>query len=81
MHCGIAPTAKCNRKRYVAGHNSVFLVLIGDKIAHGNFKIPVDFDEASPDAPGRVEDWRHGSVGPAYLLLPVSVGSASLTEP
>src|SRR5262249_17343174 len=23
---------------------------------------------------GRVEDWRHCSLGPAYLLLPVSVG-------
>ena len=31
--------------------------------------------------PGRVEDWRRSSVGPLYLLLPVSVGSASLTEP
>jgi len=29
-------------------------------------------------APGRVEDWRLSSEGPAYLLLPVSVGSASL---
>ena len=29
----------------------------------------------------RVEDWRHCSVGSAYPLLPVSVGSASLTEP
>jgi hypothetical protein len=31
--------------------------------------------------PGRVEDWRHCSVGPAYLLLPVSFGSASKAEP
>ena len=31
--------------------------------------------------PGRVEDWRHCSVGSVYPLLPVSVGSASLTEP
>ena len=31
--------------------------------------------------PGRVEDWRHCSVGLAYLLLPVSVGSASLAVP
>jgi hypothetical protein len=31
--------------------------------------------------PGRVEDWRRCSLGPAYLLLPVSVGSASLAEP
>ena len=31
--------------------------------------------------PGRVEDWRRCSVGPAYLLLPVSVGSASLSGP
>ena len=30
---------------------------------------------------GRVEDWRRCSVGPAYLLLPVSCGSASLAEP
>ena len=30
---------------------------------------------------GRVEDWRHCSVGSAYPLLPVSVGSASLSEP
>jgi hypothetical protein len=30
---------------------------------------------------GRVEDWRRCSLGPAYLLLPVSVGSASLAEP
>ena len=30
---------------------------------------------------GRVEDWRRCSVGPAYLLLPVSVGSASLSGP
>jgi hypothetical protein len=30
---------------------------------------------------GRVEDWRRCSVGPAYPLLPVSVGSASLSEP
>ena len=30
---------------------------------------------------GRVEDWRRCSVGPAYPLLPVSVGSASLTRP
>jgi hypothetical protein len=29
----------------------------------------------------RVEDWRRGSVGTAYLLLPVSSGSASLAEP
>jgi hypothetical protein len=29
----------------------------------------------------RVEDWRRCSVGPAYLLLPVSVGSASLSGP
>src|SRR2546426_2248775 len=27
-------------------------------------------------SPGRVEDWRRCSVGPAYPLLPVSVGSA-----
>ena len=32
-------------------------------------------------AAGRVEDWRHCSVGSVYPLLPVSVGSASLTEP
>jgi MFS family permease len=31
--------------------------------------------------PGRVEDWRQCSVGAAYPLLPVSVGSASLTAP
>jgi hypothetical protein len=30
---------------------------------------------------GRVEDWRRCSEGPAYPLLPVSVGSASLAEP
>ena len=30
---------------------------------------------------GRVEDWRHCSVGSAYPLLPVSVGSASVSEP
>jgi hypothetical protein len=30
---------------------------------------------------GRVEDWRRSSVGPAYPLLPVSFGSASLAEP
>jgi len=30
---------------------------------------------------GRVEDWCHCSAGPAYLLLPVSVGNASLSEP
>jgi hypothetical protein len=30
---------------------------------------------------GRVEDWRPCSVGSAYPLLPVSVGSASLSEP
>ncbi len=30
---------------------------------------------------GRVEDWRRGSVGPAYPLLPVSFGSASLAGP
>ena len=30
---------------------------------------------------GRVEDWRRCSVGSAYPLLPVSVGSASLSEP
>ena len=29
---------------------------------------------------GRVEDWRHGSVGSAYPLLPVSFGSASLAD-
>jgi len=28
----------------------------------------------------RVEDWRHRSVDSAYLLLPVSSGSASLAE-
>jgi hypothetical protein len=28
--------------------------------------------------PGRVDDWRRCSVGSAYPLLPVSVGSASL---
>jgi len=32
-------------------------------------------------SPGRVEDWRRCSLGSAYLLLPVSVGSASLSEP
>jgi hypothetical protein len=31
--------------------------------------------------PGRVEDWRHFSVGSTYLLLPVSFGSASLVRP
>ena len=31
-------------------------------------------------SPGRVEDWCRCSVGPAYLLLPVSVGSASLSS-
>jgi hypothetical protein len=31
--------------------------------------------------PGRVEDWCRCSVGPAYPLLPVSVGSASLSGP
>jgi hypothetical protein len=30
---------------------------------------------------GRVEDWRHGSVGLAYQFLPVSSGSASLAKP
>ena len=30
---------------------------------------------------GRVEDWRHCPVGSAYPLLPVSVGSASVSEP
>jgi hypothetical protein len=30
---------------------------------------------------GRVEDWRHFSVGSTYLLLPVSFGSASLVGP
>jgi hypothetical protein len=30
---------------------------------------------------GRVEGWRPCSVGSVYPLLPVSVGSASLTEP
>jgi hypothetical protein len=30
---------------------------------------------------GRVEDWRYGSVGSTYLLLPVSSGSASLIGP
>jgi len=34
-----------------------------------------------PDLRGRVEDWRRCSVGPAYPLLPVSFGSASLAEP
>ena len=29
----------------------------------------------------RVEGWRGAPVGPAYLLLPVSFGSASLAEP
>ena len=29
----------------------------------------------------RVEDWRRDSVGPAYLLLPVSSGSASIARP
>jgi hypothetical protein len=29
---------------------------------------------------GRVEDWRRNSAGLAHPLLPVSVGSASLTE-
>ena len=37
--------------------------------------------QALPANPGRVEDWRRCSVGPAYLLLPVSVGSASLSGP
>ena len=37
-------------------------------------------DRSGGDA-GRVEDWRRCSVGPAYPLLPVSVGSASLTRP
>jgi hypothetical protein len=32
-------------------------------------------------SPGRVEDWRPCSIGSAYPLLPVSVGSASLSEP
>jgi hypothetical protein len=30
--------------------------------------------------PGRVEDWRHCSVGSAYPFLPVSFGSASLAS-
>lgn len=30
---------------------------------------------------GRVEDWRRCSLGSAYPLLPVSVGSAALSEP
>src|SRR5678815_4542444 len=33
-----------------------------------------------PGGHGRVEDWRHGSVGSAYPLLPVSFGSASLAD-
>jgi hypothetical protein len=37
--------------------------------------------ESNHPNPGRVEDWRFGSVGPAYPLLPVSVGSASLSGP
>ena len=41
-----------------------------------------DADEvAGAVVAGRVEDWRHCSVGSVYPLLPVSVGSASLTEP
>ena len=36
---------------------------------------------AVPADRGRVEGWRQGSVGSAYPLLPVSFGSASLTEP
>jgi hypothetical protein len=31
--------------------------------------------------PGRVEDWRLCSLGSAHPFLPVSVGSASLSEP
>ena len=34
-----------------------------------------------PPYGGRVEDWRRVAVGLVYLLLPVSVGSASLIEP
>lgn len=32
-------------------------------------------------SPGKVEEWRHGPVGPTYPLLPVSEESASLAEP
>src|SRR5215468_6507330 len=41
---------------------------------------PTEHASLSLDA-RRVEDWRRCSVGPAYLLLPVSVGSASLSGP
>ena len=38
-------------------------------------------DRCESGDPGRVEDWRPCSIGSAYPLLPVSVGSASLSEP
>jgi hypothetical protein len=38
-------------------------------------------DVSSKILAGRVEDWRRCSVGPAYPLLPVSGGSASLARP
>src|SRR5215468_6380519 len=41
----------------------------------------LDFGLAKTADPGRVENWRRCSVGPAYPLLPVSVGSASLSGP
>jgi hypothetical protein len=51
------------------------------KLAHPA-KVPTSQKRAAAEGDlGRVEDWRQCSVGPAYLLLPVSVGSASLTEP
>ena len=37
--------------------------------------------DEDPVVPGRVEDWRPCSIGSAYPFLPVSVGSASLSEP
>jgi len=39
------------------------------------------FSRVLAQVPGRVEDWCRYSVGPVYPLLPVSVGSASLSGP
>jgi hypothetical protein len=40
-----------------------------------------DFVILYANDPGRVEGWRRCSVGQAYPLPPVSVGSASLSGP
>ena len=72
----------------IAWHRKGFRLFWTWKVRHGQTGRPAVSQEfrdlirtMSRANPGRVEDWCRGSVGPAYPLLPVSVGSASLSGP